>query len=170
MIKFSHTGKASFSSCSNATQFSCSHPHHLHITAGQNIEFDTRITLDSCPENSDKEQTILLQVFKGEICKQNIQYECRNTGINHEKKCQSKGCIAVVQVTGQKFDMKLSLHNATLNDAGVYTVRVKVVSPDRSKEFSLTKTFQVHMIGKSCVCKSTGAGSLLSCISSWLLI
>lgn len=83
--------------------------------------------------------------------KKNLQHECGNTGIYRGKLCQPKGRIGVVQVTGQKFDMKLSLHNATLNDAGVYTVRVKVVSPDRSKEFSLTKTFQVHMIGKSCV-------------------
>jgi len=152
MIKFSHTGKASFSSCSNATQFSCSHPHHLHITAGQNIEFDTRITLDSCPENSDKEQTILLQVFKGEICEQNIQYDCRNTGINHEKKCQSKGCIAVVQVTGQKFDMKLRLHDAALNDAGVYTVQVKVINPNATVDSFFSRRFEVYMIGKSWIC------------------
>ena len=97
-------------------------------------------------------------MFKGPISEKNLQYECGNTGIYRGKLCQPKGRIGVVQVTGQKFDMILSLHNATLNDAGVYTVRVKVASPDRSKEFSLTKTFQVHMICKSyaCVCKSTG--------------
>ena len=98
-------------------------------------------------------------MFKGPISEKNLQYECGNTGTYHGKLCQPKGVrIGVVQVTSQKFDMILSLHNATLNDAGVYTVRVKVASPDRSKEFSLTKTFQVHMICKSyaCVCKSTG--------------
>ena len=72
-------------------------------------------------------------------------------GIYHDKPCQHKGRIGVVQVTGLKFDMILSLHNAALKDAGVYTVRVKVVNPDRNKVFSFTKTFQVHMIGKSCI-------------------
>lgn len=146
MIKFSHTGKASFTSCSNATQFSCSHPHHFHITAGQIIEFDTRITLDSCPENSDKKQIILLQMFKGEICEQNIQFECRNTG-------QSKGCIEVIQVTDHMFDMKLRLHNAALNDAEVYTVQVKVINPDITVDSFFSRRFEVYMIGKSWICK-----------------
>ena len=88
-------------------------------------------------------------MFKGEICEQNIQYECRNTVINHEKKCQSKGRIGVVQVTGQNFDMKLSLHNAALNDAGVYTVQVKVINPDATVDSFFSRRFEVYMIGKS---------------------
>ena len=88
-------------------------------------------------------------MFKGEICEQNIQYECRNTGINHEKKCHSKGCIAVVQVTGQKFDMKLRLHNAALNDAGVYTVQVKVINPNATVDSFYSIRCEVYMIGKS---------------------
>ena len=50
-------------------------------------------------------------------------------------------------MTGQNFDMKLSLHNAALNDAGVYTVQVKVINPDGTVD-SFSKTFKVYMIGK----------------------
>ena len=86
-------------------------------------------------------------MFKGdEICEQNIQYECGN---NRDKPCLSKGRIRVVQVNHRKFDMKLSLPNAALNDAGVYTVRVKVVNPYSSEVSSFSKTFEVYMIGKS---------------------
>lgn len=88
-------------------------------------------------------------MFKGEICEQNIQYECRNTGINHEKKCQSKGRIEVVQVTDHMFDMKLRLHNAALNDAEVYTVQVTVINPDITVDSFFSKRFEVYMIGKS---------------------
>ena len=85
-------------------------------------------------------------MFKGdEICEQNIQYECGN---NRDKPCLSKGRIRVVQVNHHKFDMNLSLPNAALNDAGVYTVRVKVVNPDSSEVSSFSKTFEVYMIGK----------------------
>ena len=149
MIIFPPTGRASFASCSNTTQSSCSHPHHLHVTAGQVIMFDTRIKYTDSG-NSHKKQTItLLQMFKGAICERSLQYECINTGIYRDKPCLSKGRIGVVQVTDHKFDMKLTLHNAALNDAGVYTVRVKVGNPDSSEASSFSKTFEVCMIGKS---------------------
>lgn len=78
-------------------------------------------------------------MFKGEICEQNIQFECRNTG-------QSKGCIEVVQVTDHMFDMKLS---AALNDAKVYTVQVKVINHDITVDSFFSRRFEVCMIGKS---------------------
>lgn len=81
-------------------------------------------------------------MFKGEICEQNIQFECRNTG-------QSKGRIEVVQVTDHMFDMKLRLHNAALNDAEVYTVQVKVINPDITVDSFFSRRFEVYMIGKS---------------------
>ena len=88
-------------------------------------------------------------MFKGAICEKNLQYECINTDIYRDKLCLSKGRIGVVQVTDHKFDMKLTLHNAALNDAGVYTVRVKVGNLDSSEASSFSKTFEVCMIGKS---------------------
>ena len=88
-------------------------------------------------------------MFKGEICDQNLQYECGNTDTNPDKLCPSEGHIRVVQVTDRKFDMKLTLPNAALNDAGVYTVRVKVVNPDSAEVSFFSRTFEVHMIGKS---------------------
>ena len=89
-------------------------------------------------------------MFKGEICDQNLQYECGNTDINPDKLCPSEGRIRVAQVTkDHKFDMKLTLPNAALNDAGVYTVQVKVVNPDSAEVSSFSRTFEVHMIGKS---------------------
>ena len=88
-------------------------------------------------------------MFKGEICDQNSQYECGHTDINPDKLCPSEGPIRVVQVTDRKFDMKLTLPNAVLNDAGVYTVRVKVVNPDSAEVSFFSRTFEVHMIGKS---------------------
>ena len=88
-------------------------------------------------------------MFKGAVCEQNLLYECGNTGINPDTPCLPKGRIRVIPLHKfKKFDMKLSLPNAALNDAGVYTVRVKVVNPDSSEVSSFSKTFEVYMIGK----------------------
>ena len=69
---------------------------------------------------------------------------CTNTA----KLCQPRGRIGVVQGTDHKFDLKLTLENAALNDTGVYIARVEVVSPDTGAASFLTKRFQVNVSGK----------------------
>ena len=148
MIIIPPTGKAWFASCSNTTPSSCSHPHHLKVTAWRDM-FDTRIKYTGSGNSHKKQTMILLQMFKGAISEQNLQYKCINAGIYRDKPCLSKGRIGVVQVTDHKFDMNLTLHDAAPNDAGVYIVQVEVVNPDSSEVSSFSKTFEVYMIGKS---------------------
>ena len=84
---------------------------------------DTRITYNGFG-SSNKNQTIN-NMFKGVVSSPTLQwYVCTNTGINHQKSCPSKGRIGVVQGTDHKFDMKLTLDNATLNDTGAMIYNV----------------------------------------------
>ena len=88
-------------------------------------------------------------MFKGVVNGPTLQwYVCTNTGINRRKSCPSK-TYGVVQGTDHKFDMKLTLDNAAINDTGDYIVRVEVVNPETGSAFYLTKRFQVNVSGKS---------------------
>lgn len=111
---------------------------------GQTIVLDTRIAYNGSGSSNRNQTTRLLQLFKGRVSGSTLQYVCTNTG----KLCQPKGRIGVVQGTDHKFDMKLTLDNAILNDAGVYIARVEVVSPDTGAASFLTKRFQVNVSGK----------------------
>ena len=85
---------------------------------------DTRITYNGSGSSNKNQTTKLLQLFKGVISGPTLQYVCTNTGIIHRKSCPSKGRIGVVAIQGtdHKFDMKLTLDNATLNDMNVWNV------------------------------------------------
>ena len=105
---------------------------------------DTRIAYNGSGSSNRNQTTRLLQLFKDRVSGSTLQYVCTNTA----KLCQPRGRISVVQGTDHKFDLKLTLENAALNDTGVYIARVEVVSPDTGAASFLTKIFQVNVSGK----------------------
>ena len=106
---------------------------------------DTRITYNGSGSSNKNQTTKLLQLFKGVVSGPTLQYVCTNA----DRSCPSIGRIGVVQGTDHKFDMKLTLDNAAINDKGDYIVRVEVVNPQSGAALYLTKTFQVNVSGKS---------------------
>ena len=106
---------------------------------------DTRITYNGSGSSNKNQTTKLLQLFKGVVSGPTLQYVCTNA----DRSCPSKGHIGVLQGTDHKFDMKLTLENAALNDTGDYIVRVEVVNPESGAALYLTKRFQVNVSGKS---------------------
>ena len=92
---------------------------------------------------------MLMQLFKGVVSSQTLLYACPNAGNNHRKPCLPSGHVGVSSHGAQhKYDMNLTLQNAAAADAGLYSVRVEVVSPETGGVSFLHKTFQVVVDGK----------------------
>lgn len=109
---------------------------------------DTRVQYTGAGSSRRNQSTMLMQLFKGSVSSQTLLYACTNTGNNHRQPCLPSGRVGVSQGAQHKYDMNLTLQNAAPSDAGLYIVRVEVVSPDTGGVSFLHKTFQVDVDGR----------------------
>ena len=116
--------------------FAQSH-ENLTASAGDAVQFDTRVTFVGGGAHQRKQTVNLLQVFKDgrQI------YRCRNWSIYVASPCTTQGRFAVTMQGADKFDFYLSMSNVSVNDSGSYVAKLEVIHPETGSYSSIQKIF-----------------------------
>ena len=116
----------------------------LTASAGDAVQFDTRVTFVGGGEQQRKQTINLLQVFKDGL----QVYRCRSWRWFATLPCTSEGRFAVTMQGADKFDFYLSMSNVSVNDSGSYVAKLEVIHPETGSYSSIQKIFILTVNGK----------------------
>ena len=116
--------------------FAQSH-ENLTASAGDAVQFDTRVTFVGGGAQQRKQTINLLQIFKDGL----QIYRCRNWRWFATSPCTTEGRFAVTMQGADKFDFYLSMSNVSVNDSGSYVAKLEVIHPETGSYSSIQKIF-----------------------------
>ena len=99
--------------------------------------FDTRVIFTESGPCGLPQNTGFFQLFKGNyLVGENIVYNC--LGTNDPCPANSTNGVYAIHGGGHRFNMNLTIQNATMDDGGNYTFRVQLQSGEGSREPLIT--------------------------------